>query len=180
MALPGERMNAEKLCWLWSAVEATLTSLYRGESQGLVSEWLPSIVVGETGVGARCGPWVFLISIQEPQEDPSCPLSPPYPCPPTGPVIHSPFWCLQTPEAQESWGARTGAGARPVLGGWMSGMLVAAEVGWWVGGGHQKTRGAEGSALLRPIPLQSHPESFFKRICAYFNSYRHRILACPL
>lgn len=60
----------------------------------------------------------------------------------------------------------------------MSGMLVAAEVG--VGGGHQKTQGAEGSALLQPIPLQSLPESFFNRICAYFNSYRHRILACPL
>lgn len=57
----------------------------------------------------------------------------------------------------------------------MSGMLVAAEVG-----GRQKAWGAKGSSLSQPIPLQSHPESFFNRICAYFNSYRHRILACPL
>ena len=57
----------------------------------------------------------------------------------------------------------------------MSGMLVAAEVG-----GRQKAWGAKGSSLPQPIPLQSHPESFFNRSCAYFNSYRHRILACPL
>ena len=47
-------------------------------------------------------------------------------------------------------------------------------------GASQKARGAEGSPLLRHLSPQSHVESFFNGICAYFKSYRHKILACPL